>query len=91
MTSLLIALFPFVTFLLLSYSISEVLRRIGFQILTVFLIVNVKIFNCFIHYVCFYSHEKCQIKVLKCIFNDTVTLQQVIYYLNIYGTFNLYK
>ena len=33
----------------------------------------------FIHYVCFYSHEKCQIKVFKCIFNDTVTLQQIFY------------
>ena len=31
-------------------------------------------FNCFIHYFCIYCHGNCQIKLFKCIFNNTVTL-----------------
>ena len=57
----------------------------------VFLIVNVKSFNCYISYVCIYCHEKCQIKVFKCIFNDAITLKQTFYYLNIYSTCNVYN
>ena len=31
------------------------------------------------------------LKVFKCVFNDTVTLQQSFYYLNIYSNFNVYN
>ena len=34
-------------------------------------------------------HENRQIKAFKCIFNDTVKLQQTSYYLNIYSSFNV--
>ena len=35
---------------------------------------NVKVFYCFIHYVCIQCDENCQMKVFKVYFNDTVTL-----------------
>ena len=42
LTSPLLALFPWLHLVLLSFSISDVLRQVCFQILTVFLIANVK-------------------------------------------------
>ena len=61
-------------FVLMSYSISAFLRQAGFfEMLPVFLMVNVKGFNCSFHYDCIYGHENCETKVFKSIFNDVVT------------------
>ena len=46
----------------------------SFYINSIYLIVNIESFNCFIHYTGIYYHENCQIKVFTYIFNDTVTL-----------------
>ena len=50
----------------MSYSISAFLRKAGFfEMLPVFLMVNVKGFNCSFHYDCIYGHENCETKVFN--------------------------
>ena len=50
----------------MSYSILAFLRQVGFfEMLPVFLLVNVKGFNCSIHYDCIYGHENCETKVFN--------------------------
>ena len=87
LTSPLLVLFFFVTF---CFTVKFHLRRFKtskFLDLNSILIVNMQSLNCFIYCVYIYSHKNCQIKVFKCISNDTVTLLQTSYYLNIYSTF----
>ena len=89
----LLVLFSYDTFCLFVKLYFSYFKQV-FWISIVFSIVNVKSFDCFIHhihYVCIYCHQNCQINVFKCIFNDTLTLQQTSYYLNIYSTFNVYN